>query len=113
MIDVMCRYAQGRIYKTHWVCTRCRVSFKYLPDYVVVSLLDASIERIEARRCPHCGLAMIDADRDLAVPRKADRAGWRTLVALLERGVRFHSCGCTGPGYRPRTPGQLRRWAPT
>jgi hypothetical protein len=27
---------------------------------------------------------------------------------LFEAGETFHSCGCSGPGHRPRDPGALR-----
>jgi DNA-directed RNA polymerase subunit RPC12/RpoP len=95
MLDCMCRYSVSRhTYRTHYVCIPCRVSFK----------------AVGSSRCPHCGGDMINAGKDLRVPRKGDKTGWRTLVALLEQGIGFHSCGCCGPGYRPRTPGELRRW---
>lgn len=51
---------------------------------------------------------MIDAGQDLAVPRRSDSAGWRTLTALLNAGVTFHSGCCDGPGWRPRTPREVR-----
>lgn len=53
---------------------------------------------------------MTDAGRDLCIPRKHDKAGWRVLITLLASGIRFNSCGCDGPGYRPRTVGELRRY---
>lgn len=92
-----CRYGM-KTYRSHYVCTGCRVSFKHTPP--------GSYE------CPHCGGPMIDAGKDLHVPRRADKRAWRVLVALLESGVRFHSCGCCGPGYRPRTPRELKAWTP-
>jgi hypothetical protein len=91
----MCRYA-GMHYKTHYVCLSCRVTFKH----------DFDPER--ERPCPRCRRAMVDAGRDFAAPRRADRAGWRALAAVLNAGLDFHSCGCGGPGFRPRTPAQVR-----
>ncbi|RKS71198.1 hypothetical protein BZB76_5685 [Actinomadura pelletieri DSM 43383] len=91
----MCRYGEAR-YKTHYVCLPCRATFK----------LDFAPER--ERPCPHCRLPMIDAGRDLAAPRRTDRAGWRALNVVLNAGLDFHSCGCEGPGFRPRTPAQVR-----
>lgn len=51
---------------------------------------------------------MIDAGYDLAVPRRRDTRGWRALEAVLQAGLTFHSCGCDGPGFRPRTPAEVR-----
>ncbi|MGV4986737.1 hypothetical protein ACVB8X_12920 [Streptomyces sp. NRAIS4] len=51
---------------------------------------------------------MIDAGQDLAVPKRRDTASWRTLTALLNTGVTFHSGCCDGPGWRPRTPREVR-----
>jgi hypothetical protein len=58
--------------------------------------------------CRNCGRTTVDAGRDLAVPRRADDKGWRTLIAVLSTGLTFHSCGCDGPGFRPRTPAEVR-----
>ncbi|GAA3131428.1 hypothetical protein GCM10017687_53800 [Streptomyces echinatus] len=51
---------------------------------------------------------MIDAGQDLAVPKRNDTASWRTLTVLLNAGVTFHSRCCDGPGWRPRTPREVR-----
>jgi hypothetical protein len=51
---------------------------------------------------------MTDAGFDLAIPRRRDDRGWRTLAAVLRAGVSFYSCGCSGPGFRPRTWGEVR-----
>jgi hypothetical protein len=109
----MCRYAM-KFYKTHWVCTTCCVSFKHQPDYsmdpTVAVLIGLDPEPMAPRRCPHCQRPMIDAGRDFKPPRKRDKSGWATVISLLAQGVRYSSCGCNGPGYRPRTKAALRRW---
>ncbi|WP_228810330.1 hypothetical protein [Nocardia otitidiscaviarum] len=88
----MCIYPN----RTHLVCLRCRVSFKYPTKHGPVP-------------CPHCRADLIDAGSHLAVPRKLDKAGWRTLTAVLDSGLTFHGGCCgTGPGYRPRTPREVR-----
>jgi hypothetical protein len=51
---------------------------------------------------------MIDAGRDFAVPQRTDRDAWRALAVVLNAGLDFHSCGCGGMGFRPRTPAQVR-----
>ncbi|MDX2591432.1 hypothetical protein PV343_03905 [Streptomyces sp. WI03-4A] len=78
----------------HYVCLPCRSSFKKRGTW--------------ASRCPRCGEDLIDAGQDLAVPKRRDTAGWRTLTALLNAGVTFHSGCCDGPGWRPRTPREVR-----
>ncbi|MFE4975850.1 hypothetical protein ACFRAR_27565 [Kitasatospora sp. NPDC056651] len=42
------------------------------------------------------------------MPKRSDTAGWRALTALLNAGVTFHSGCCDGPGWRPRTPREVR-----
>jgi hypothetical protein len=79
------------------VCLPCRVSWKlgYEPGAA-------------PRVCPRCRGPLINAGFDLAIPRRRDLAGWRTLAATLRAGVRFFSCGCSGPGYRPRRWSEVR-----
>lgn len=97
----MCRYAFTS-YKTHFVCLPCRRSFKH--DYG------------SSPRCPSCTKPMIHMGRDFHPPRRADRRQWAKLALLLDaqperrdvvgplpQAPLFDSCGCTGPGTRPRT----------
>lgn len=91
----MCRYGMV-YYKRHFVCLTCRSSFKR--DW----------QDEHEQPCPCCGAAMIDAGQDLAVPRRRDAAGWKALSVVLKAGLTFHSCGCGGPGFRPRTPAEVR-----
>lgn len=90
----MCRYG-GTFYKTHMVCLPCRRSVKAHNGGAV--------------RCPECRAGMLDAGRDFATPRRGDTRAWRALEALLRGGVTFYSCGCYGPGARPRSSAELRR----
>ena len=91
----MCRYGM-QLYKSRLVCLSCRSSFKKAGGPA------------EGDRCPRCRALMVNAGRDLAVPRRRDAAGWRTLEAVLRSGLTFHSCGCGGPGYRPRSWAEVR-----
>ncbi|GAB4584245.1 hypothetical protein [Nocardia sp. IFM 10818] len=82
---------------THMVCLACRVSFK------------SPVRRPGSDRCPQCRAELIDAGAHLAVPRKTDKAGWRVLETVLRSGLTFRGGCCgTGPGYRPRTPREVR-----
>lgn len=46
---------------------------------------------------------MTDLGRDFQPPRRADFAQWEKVRLLVAAGITFDSCGCTGPGPRPRT----------
>jgi hypothetical protein len=46
---------------------------------------------------------MVDLGRDLKAPRRNDIGQWRKIALLWRHGIRFDSCGCGGPGWRPRT----------
>ncbi len=88
------------IRRSHFVCVSCRASWKKQTGRV---------DRGDV--CPRCAGPLVDAGIQLAVPRKRDTAGWRALEAVLAAGLRFNpSCiGCMdGPGYRPRTPREVR-----
>lgn len=85
----MCRYAQHPV-KTHLACLPCRYSVKAWP-------------RDTAQPCPRCRRPMVDEGRDFKAPRHADVRGWRKVALLNEAGLFFDSCGCSGPGARPRT----------
>lgn len=92
----MCRYTEHE-YKTHWCCLPCRVSFKHPGGW-------GSARSPENRpHCPHCGEPMLDLGRDFQPPRKDADVQWRKVELLVSQGVRFDSCGCSGPGYRPST----------
>lgn len=82
----MCRYALHPT-KSHWVCLPCRRTAK---SYGAI-------------RCSSCRADMHDFGYDFRVPRRADSNQWRKVELLFANKIRFRSCGCSGPGYRPRT----------
>ncbi|WTT38651.1 hypothetical protein OG535_30585 [Kitasatospora sp. NBC_00085] len=86
---------RARTSRRHFVCPPCRVSVKRWP---------APGHDL----CPHCRGKLLEAGQDLAVPKRRDDAGWRALTAVLAAGVTFHSGCCHGPGWRPRTPREVR-----
>lgn len=54
---------------------------------------------------------MVSAGTQFAAPKRRDTAAWRALGAVLASGLRFgSSCECCqdGPGFRPRTPREVR-----
>ncbi|MEO8609923.1 MAG: hypothetical protein ABI690_18665 [Chloroflexota bacterium] len=79
----MCRYAVHS-YKRHTVCFGCRLALK------AVSV------------CPYCHHAMISMGLDFKAPKRGDVKQWKKVEILYQNGINFHSCGCNGPGYRPR-----------
>lgn len=82
--------------KTSYVCLPCRASYKQPHD------------RDRKRVCPRCARLLVHVGSAFAPPRRRDTAAWRTLSVLLHAGVRFHKSCCGGPGYRPRTPREVR-----
>jgi hypothetical protein len=79
----MCRYA-FHSYKSHNVCFHCRKMFKA----VLI--------------CPQCGRQTQLMGLDFKVPKQNDAKQWRKVEILYANGIRFGSCGCGGPGYRPK-----------
>ena len=95
----MCRYAMIP-YKPHYACFNCRKTFKrrMLGD---IKGLESS-EGVPAK-CPECGGLMANMGKDFESPKKTDVKAWAHIQNLYAVGVTFHSCGCTGPGYIPKT----------
>jgi hypothetical protein len=85
----------GYPYKTHWACLPCRHTAKFLSE-------QWECMRV-APTCPRCRAKMVHLGRDFHAPRRADTNQWRKVAVLYAAGITFDSCGCTGPGYRPRT----------
>ena len=56
-----------------------------------------------AATCPECGALTANLGLDFASPPKKDHTTWEHLKTLYQVGITFHSCGCSGPGYIPRT----------
>ncbi|MED5373228.1 MAG: hypothetical protein VX899_19575 [Myxococcota bacterium] len=96
----MCRYALP--YMPHYACFLCRKAYKRR------LLGDLPPQEDKPFRCPQCQGPMADMGQDFAPPKMRAVKAWRTLESLYEAGQTFHSCGCSGPGYRPRDPRALR-----
>ncbi|MBU0553747.1 hypothetical protein KKF91_05745 [Myxococcota bacterium] len=100
----MCRYAFGH-YKPHYACFDCRKGFKRR----LRSDFKGGGEALPAR-CPQCGALMANMGLDFKPPPMKDACAWRVLQGLYTAGLTFHSCGCSGPGYRPRSPQAYQRF---
>ncbi|MCU1499019.1 MAG: hypothetical protein JWM47_2972 [Acidimicrobiales bacterium] len=92
----MCRYAMAH-YKPHFACFGCRKAFKRLLPHQA-----NHVGPEKPARCPQCGNQMADMGLDFAPPKQRDTKAWAVLADLWAIGETFHSCGCDGPGYRPR-----------
>ncbi len=102
----MCRYAMT-IYKQHFACFDCRKTFKRkLLNDLKDTVAGQQKESVPAK-CPECGALMASMGLDFKSPRKEDLKAWKIMAGLYEIGQTFHSCGCNGPGYRPRDEGQM------
>ena len=103
----MCRYAFHN-YKQHFACFACRKSFKH-PGVSSVETVETRIgQRMSAvpkpvtPACPQCDRSMHAMGLDFKAPRRLDRKQWLKVERLFHAGFAFHSCGCGGPGPRPR-----------
>ncbi|WP_190100726.1 deoxyxylulose-5-phosphate synthase [Streptomyces griseoflavus] len=88
--------------KTSYVCLPCRAAYK-LPHPSREPRADAG-----RRPCPRCSQPLVHVGSAFAAPPRRDARAWRVLSVLLHAGVRFHKSCCGGPGYRPRTPREVR-----
>lgn len=100
----MCRYAMS-YYKPHYACFDCRKGFK---RRLLVDIKKGGEDR--PARCPQCGALMANMGMDFKPPPMKDTRQWRVLQGLYVAGQTFHSCGCSGPGYRPRSPEAYQRF---
>jgi hypothetical protein len=90
----MCRYA-FHPYKQHYACFTCRRASK--PVAVGHAM----------KRCPNCGGEIHGMGLDFKAPKQSDKAAWKAAEILHTGGIDYHSCGCSGPGYRPRKPREV------
>lgn len=94
----MCRYAT-KAYKPHYACFECRKTFKRRLMWDI----NGDDKRTVEAKCPQCGALMADMGLDFESPKKDDLKAWAHIKSLYSVGITFHSCGCGGPGYIPRT----------
>jgi len=99
----MCRYAMIA-YKPHFACFRCRKTFK---RRLLGDITDNNHPESKAAKCSDCGELMADMGKDFKAPKKENIKEWKHLERLYAVGITFHSCGCSGPGYIPKTTEQL------
>lgn len=98
----MCRYAMT-IYKPHYACFECRKTFKRR----LLGDIKKGAKVSVAAKCPECGNLTADMGLDFESPRKDDYKSWEHMKNLYTVGETFHSCGCSGPGYIPKSFEQL------
>ncbi len=123
----MCRYAQYGPYKLHYACFACRKVFRQLHESEVPAHLRLGHGQERVVCCPECKQLMHDMGYDFKAPPTKAKEQWQVIEQLHAHGITFHSCGCSGPGYRPtklrdlksflehavsKTPGEqlLARW---
>ncbi len=94
----MCRYHISR-YKPHYACFSCRKTFKRRLMWDIARTNESQAEA----RCPECAELMADMGLDFAAPPKKDLKQWDLLKSMYSVGITFHSCGCYGPGYIPKS----------
>jgi hypothetical protein len=98
----MCRYGLSGPYKDHFACFTCRKSFKKPSVEDGAERFDVEIGEPIAIKCPQCRGEMVDLGLDFKPPKQSDKRQWEKVRILFDHGVTFHSCGCGGPGFRPK-----------
>ena len=97
----MCRYAM-QPYKPHFACFNCRKSYK---PVLAGDLHQSTVKDdngLQIAPCPQCARRMKNMGKDFKAPKQHDIEAWKVLEILESRGYIFQTCGCSGPGYRPR-----------
>ena len=74
------------------------------PSFVCLSCRTSSHERV----CVRCVRPQRHVGRDFATPKRSDVQGWEAVAAVLTAGYNYDSCGCNGPGWRPKNRSELR-----
>ena len=103
----MCRYA-FHDYKQHLACFSCRKAFKAFDRVVIANAGCEPALKVRTVSCPECRRPMVAMGLDFKAPRQSNWKQWRKVEILTRHGIRFNSCGCGGPGYRPRTLAEVR-----
>ena len=100
----MCRYAVA--YREHWACFGCRKMFRRRSPKEWPSGFKIETGRITQwpdkaahAACPQCRGAMHNMGLDFKAPSQNDEKQWQKVRLLSQNGVRWSSCGCSGPGY--------------
>ena len=97
----MCRYGEST-YKEPFACFDCRKVFKQTSRWELPSHQKLKPGEPRIVPCPQCGTEMADMGHDFKAPKFGDLKQWEKVRILYEHGFNFYSCGCCGPGMRPR-----------
>lgn len=106
----MCRYGQYGPYKEPFACFKCRKVFKQTSRYELPDHLKPHDGEKRICKCPQCGEPMADMGHDFKAPKQSDVKQWEKIRILYNNGFTFHSCGCTGPGYRPEKLNEVKNF---
>lgn len=97
----MCRYGQYT-YKDNFACFKCRKAFKKTSRWELPEEVRPAEGERRICKCPQCGEEMADMGLDFKAPKNSDVKQWRKVEILYQHDFTFHSCGCCGPGFRPK-----------
>lgn len=97
----MCRYGQYT-YKERYACFDCKKSFKQTNFYELPREVRPERQEDRVVKCPQCAKQMVNMGHDFKPPKQNDSKQWLKVKVLYENGFTFHSCGCCGPGFRPK-----------
>lgn len=95
----MCRYSTFETnYRPVMICLDCQIGWKGQPTGMW-----SNPKWQSSNKCGRCGNDGINMGFDFHTPRKNNKNQWRKIKLMLENNEPFHSCGCNGPGLKPRT----------
>jgi hypothetical protein len=66
--------------------------------------------RNATHKCPECSGQMIDMGLDFKPAKQSDAKAWKTLQGMYRVGHTFHTCGCNGPGWIPKSTSDYRNY---
>ncbi len=106
----MCRYA-FKNYKRHYACFECRKTFKQ--PFRLEPVFEMTSRGVGYRagqnliptgsvQCPQCKKPMHHMGHDFKAPKQSNLKQWEKVRQLAMAGFVYTSCGCGGPGERPR-----------
>ena len=102
----MCRYNGFGSLPAHYICFRCRKGFK--ARALTFTSDDAAQHTGQHGLCPECHEPMTHMGYDFKVPPQQNTRQWRKVERLVkELDFKFFCCGCDGPGFAPRTLGDV------
>ena len=89
-------------YRRTYICLDCRIGWKG-------SLSSLTKYEPGSTHCGRCGCEGIDMGYDFHTPKKTNKNQWRKIRLMVENNENWLTCGCNGPGEKPKTLAQAKQ----